>query len=95
MVGGSSLDLSGQVDMIAKVPSEQRHEKGEGQSQVAAFQVEGTTSVRPHGGRCLACRGTVGRLLWLEQSDCGGHRRRGGWEGGSQIMQACKAGEKT
>lgn len=37
MVGGGNLVLSGQVDMIAKVPSEQRHEKGEGQSQVAAL----------------------------------------------------------
>lgn len=37
MFGGGNLVLGGQVDMIKKVASEQRYEKGEGQNQVAAL----------------------------------------------------------
>lgn len=58
MVGGGNLVLGGQVDMIKKVASEQRYEKGEGQSQVAALGKSvpgGGNNQHETCGCCLAC----------------------------------------
>lgn len=101
LAGGGHLVLGGQVDMIKKVASEQRHEKDEGQSRLG----EEHSRWREHpAGDLMAVaawlvssrrRGTAGRLLWLEPSDDGD--MEGGEAGGEGVRsrRACEAGEKT